>query len=139
MKGRVGREGFEDREQMRRRLGRRRRRPMRSEFSRLHLKSNKTHKVRQTVQLLAHQTALSPPSGNLAIHKVEKESKGHESQRRPNISIIVRGTETVLHAADNGHETAEPYFHASLVLALQDGKYKGGEGTIQFSDQIGQM
>ena len=83
-----------------------------------------TYQIRQRIQLLPHQTALTPPPRDLPIHKVEEEPKRHECQRCPYVAIGVWGAETVAHGGEDGHETAEAWRIVSHVQTsgLDDSK-----------------
>jgi len=40
----------------------------------------KTYKIGERIQLLTHHAALFPPARYLAVQKIEKETKGQESE-----------------------------------------------------------
>jgi len=75
-----------------------------------------TYQIRQRIQFLSHERRFVPPPGNFAIHKVEEKSKGHERERCPQISIVVRVTKTVTHRREDGHDSAETYCSYHKVL-----------------------
>lgn len=70
---------------------------------------NRTYQIGQRIQLLAHQTALLPPSGDLAVHEIEEEPKGYEGEGEVHVTVGCRGAEAVAHGREDGHEAAEAW------------------------------
>lgn len=97
-----------------------------------------TYQIRQRIQLLPHQTALTPPPRDLPIHKVEEEPERHECQRCPYVTVGVWGPETVAHGREDGHETAKAW---RIVSHVQTSGLEGskGEQTIEFSNQVSEV
>ena len=70
---------------------------------------NGTHQIGQRIQLLAHQTALLPPPGHLAVHEIEEEPEGYEGEGEVYVTVRCRGAEAVAHGREDGHEAAEAW------------------------------
>jgi hypothetical protein len=66
-----------------------------------------THKIRQRVELCAHQAALSPPPRNHAVEEVEQEAERHERQGSPQVAGLVGRAEAVAEGELDRHDTAE--------------------------------
>ena len=75
--------------------------------SSIHSEVDSTYQIRQTVQLLPHQAALPPPPRHLAIHEVEKQSKGDERKGDVDVRVPVRRAQGVAQGGEDGHEAAE--------------------------------
>jgi hypothetical protein len=59
------------------------------------------YQISERIELLAHERALLSPTSDLAIHKVEEQTKGHEGQSGPEVAEIIG----VAHAvAEGGHD-----------------------------------
>ena len=97
-----------------------------------------TYQIRQRIQLLPHQTALTPPPRDLPIHKVEEEPERHECQRCPYVTVGVWGAKTVAHGREDGHETAKAW---RIVSHVQTSGLEGskGEQTIEFGNQVSEV
>ena len=74
-----------------------------------------THKIRQRVELCAHQAALSPPSCDHAVEEVEQETERHERQGSPQVTGLVRRAETVAQGELDGHDTTEAVHEGDKV------------------------
>lgn len=68
-----------------------------------------TYQIGQRIQLLAHQTALLPPPGHLAVHEIEEEPEGYEGEGEVYVTVGCRGAEAVAHGREDGHEAAEAW------------------------------
>jgi hypothetical protein len=66
-----------------------------------------THKIRQRVELCAHQAALSPPPRDHAVEEVEQKAERHQSQGCPQVAGLVRRAEAVAQGELDRHDTAE--------------------------------
>ena len=109
-----------------------------------------TYQVSQRIQLLPHQTALASPPRHLAIHEVEKQSKGHEPQCCPNRAKGIRWAKAVAHGANDGHEAAKTCrgAHARSGQRMDERESLGGRRrsrkaikprTVQFRNQVGEV
>lgn len=68
-----------------------------------------TYQIRKTIQFLSHHTALLPPARNLAIHEIEEQAKGQESQGGVHVSERGGIAEAVAQGGEDGHDPAEAY------------------------------
>jgi len=65
------------------------------------------HKIRQRVELCAHQAALSPPSCDHAVKEVEQKAERHQRQGSPQVAGLVGRAEAVAQGELDRHDTAE--------------------------------
>ena len=62
------------------------------------------YQISKRIEFLAHERALLSPASDLAIHKVEEETKGHEGQGSPEVAEIIG----IAHAvAEGGHDRVD--------------------------------
>ena len=75
-----------------------------------------SYQVGERIKLLAHKRALLSPASDLAIHKVEEQTEGHEGQGSPEVTKIVG----VAHAvAERGHDRVDTA-EACIVVLVPD-------------------
>lgn len=74
---------------------------------------NVSYQVGERIKLLAHKRALLSPASDLAIHKVEEQTEGHEGQGSPKVSEIVGVTHAV---AERGHDRVDTAEACAVVL-----------------------
>lgn len=77
-----------------------------------------TYQIRQRVQLLAHHTALLPPTRYLAIHEIEEQAEGEEGKRVVEVSLVGGVAKAVPQRGEEGENTAKTWKSSKSVSIL---------------------